>query len=104
MSLTEIQEEVDRWISQFKEGYWTPHQIYAQLGEEVGEVGREINHLYGPKSKKPGEETRSLEEELGDVIFTLCCLANSKGIKLDEAFRRTMNKCYGRDNERFEKK
>ena len=45
-----------------------------------------------------------LREEMADIIFTLCCLANSKGIDLDDGFKRVMDKCYGRDNERYEKK
>ena len=99
-----IQKQVDEWISQYKEGYWKPHEIFTRLGEEVGEVGREINHLFGPKKKKPDEEKGDLGEEIGDVIFTLCCLANSQEIDLDEAFKKVMDKHFGRDDNRFEKK
>ena len=104
MSLDDIQREVDEWISQFKEGYWTPHQIYTQLGEEAGEIGRIINRIFGPKPKKTDEEVHNLEEEIGDLMFVICCLANSQNIKLDECFRITMEKRYRRDNERYEKK
>ena len=45
-----------------------------------------------------------LADEIADVIFTLSCLANSLNIDLDEAFERVMDKCYGRDKNRFEKK
>ena len=83
---------------------WQPHEILARLVEEVGELAREINALYGPKKKKPTEETKELVDEMADVLFTLICLANSKGIDLDEGFKHTMDKCYGRDNERYEKK
>ena len=104
MSLKEIQQEVDNWVSPFKEGYWTPHEILARLIEETGELAREINHLYGPKKKKSTEELKELGDEMGDIIFTLCCLANSKGIDLSESFQRVMEKIYNRDNKRFEKK
>lgn len=104
MSLKERQLEVDEWASQFKVPYWQPHEILARLIEEVGELAREINALYGPKKKKPSEETKELGDEMADIIFTLCCLANSKGIDLDQAFQRAMDKCYERDKDRYEKK
>lgn len=104
MGLQEIQQQVEQWVQQYKIGYWKPHEIYARLGEEVGELGREINHLFGPKQKKATEGNADLGEEISDVIFTLCCLANAQGIDLDKAWKQVMEKCYGRDNERYEKK
>lgn len=104
MSLQDIQQQVHQWTAQFDVPYWQPHEILARLMEETGELAREVNHLYGPKRKKPEEQTRELGEEMGDIIFTLCCLANSKGIKLDEAFQQVMTKYQQRDNSRFEKK
>ena len=104
MSFKNIQKQVDDWADQYKVKYWEPHEIMARLMEEVGEVAREVNHLYGPKKKKPEEKDGDLGEEVADVIFTLCCLANSKGIDLDESFGRVMDKCYGRDKDRYEKK
>jgi len=104
MTLKEVQDEVHKWASQFNPAYWKPHEIFARLGEEVGELGREINHIFGPKKKKPEEDTSSLEEESGDIIFTLACLANSKGFSLEQAFKRSMDKCWGRDNERYKRK
>ena len=104
MSLKEKQKEVDEWMSQHKIGYWTPHEILARLSEEVGELAREINHLYGPKKKKDGEDANEMSDEIADILFTIICLANSKDIDLDEAFQKTMDKCYGRDKDRFEKK
>lgn len=104
MELKNIQKQVEEFVSQYKMGYWQPHEILARLMEETGELAREINHLYGPKKKKPSEDTKELGEEIADVIFTLCCLANSKGIDLDKAFKRVMNKYFERDGDRFEKK
>ena len=104
MPLKDIQKQVDEWAQQFKIPYWTPHEILARLTEETGELAREINHIYGPKKKKSTEELKDMENEIADIIFTLCCLANSKNINLDEAFKRVMDKCYGRDKDRYEKK
>ena len=104
MSLRKAQADVDKWISQYEEGYWSPHEILARATEEMGELARLVNHLYGPKKKKASEAAQDLGEEIGDVIFALVCLANREEIDLDEAFRRVMAKAYGRDADRFKKK
>ncbi|MDP2665940.1 MAG: nucleotide pyrophosphohydrolase [Candidatus Diapherotrites archaeon] len=104
MPLKEIQKDVDAWAQGFNPPYWQPLEIMARLTEETGELAREVNHRWGPKKKKSSEETRELEDEMGDIIFTLCCLANSQNIDLDGAWKRVMDKCYGRDKDRFEKK
>ena len=52
MHLKDLQKQVHKWISQFEEGYWPPLSMFAALVEEVGELGREINHLEGFKPKK----------------------------------------------------
>ncbi len=102
--MNDIQKQVDEWAQQFKVPYWRPHEILARLMEEVGELSREVNHLFGPKKKKATEKEKHLGEEMGDIIFTLTCLANSLKIDLDEGWGRVMDKCYGRDKERYEKK
>jgi NTP pyrophosphatase (non-canonical NTP hydrolase) len=104
MSLKESQKEVDLWMNQFKIAYWKPHEILARLTEEVGELAREVNCLYGPKNKKPGEKENTISDELGDILFTILGFANSQGIELDESFKKVMDKCYKRDNQRFERK
>ena len=104
MALKDIQKQVDEWTNQFDPQYWKPHEILARLVEEIGELAREINHLYGPKKKKSTEDKRELSEEVADIIFTLCCLANSQKIDLDEAFLRMMEKCQSRDANRYTKK
>lgn len=103
MALKEIQKEVDEWTSQFEPQYWKPHEILARLVEETGELAREINHRFGPKKKKASEDVKEIGEEIADVIFTLCCLANSLEVDLDGFFKKVMDKCYKRDNERFKK-
>ena len=104
MALTEIQKQVDEWVHQFKIPYWQPLEILTRLTEETGELAREVNHRWGPKRKKSTEDVKELGDEIGDILFTLACLANSQKINLDEAFQRVMDKAYGRDNNRFEKK
>ncbi|MCP3030712.1 nucleotide pyrophosphohydrolase [Halobacillus sp. A1] len=100
----DIQKRVDRYISQFKEGYFSPLSMQARLTEEVGELAREINHRYGEKPKKSTEADKALEEELGDVLFVLTCFANSLNLDLSEAFEQSMSKIETRDKNRWTRK
>ncbi|MET3544030.1 NTP pyrophosphatase (non-canonical NTP hydrolase) [Paenibacillus favisporus] len=103
-SLAEMQREVDRYISQFKEGYFSPLSMLARMSEEVGELAREVNHRFGEKPKKPSEEDNSIELELGDILFITMCFANSLGIDLAEAHDKVMHKFNTRDKDRWTKK
>lgn len=76
----------------------------ARLSEEVGELAREVNHYYGEKPKKKTEKEKSIEEELGDILFVLTCFANSLNIDLSEAFQLTMTKIETRDKNRWTRK
>ena len=96
-----MQEEVDAYISQFKEGYFQPLTMLARMTEEVGELAREVNHRFGEKPKKATEEDNSIELELGDILFITLCFANSLQIDLTDAFDRVMDKFNTRDKNRW---
>ena len=95
------QKELNKWFKENKWDYWSPLSILARLFEECGEFARLVNHLYGDKKKKESEEKQELEEEIGDIIYTLICFANSHNIDLDEAIRRSFDKVMKRDKNRF---
>ncbi|WP_461179817.1 nucleotide pyrophosphohydrolase [Virgibacillus ainsalahensis] len=97
----QIQKRVDDYIAQFKEGYFSPLSLMARLSEEVGELAREVNHYHGEKPKKTTEKEKTIEEELGDIIFVLSCFANSLEIDLSEAFDIAINKIETRDKDRW---
>lgn len=100
-TMKEMQQEVDSYISQFKEGYFHPLSMLARMTEEVGELAREVNHRFGEKPKKEEEEENSMEMELGDLLFIVICFANSQGISLEDAFRMVMEKYNTRDADRW---
>jgi NTP pyrophosphatase (non-canonical NTP hydrolase) len=104
MSFAPIQQEVDGYISQFKEGYFPPLSMLARLTEELGELSRALSHRDGFKKPKAGEDAGSVEDELCDLIFVAVCLANSLGIDLDAAFAAAMRKYRERDAERWTRK
>jgi NTP pyrophosphatase (non-canonical NTP hydrolase) len=104
MSLTDAQQRVDAWISQYEEGYFQPLTNLARLTEEVGELAREVNHRFGQKTKKREEAEGDLAMEMADILFVLVCMANREGIDLQAGFDRMMMKVETRDRDRWTKK
>lgn len=101
--MQEYQKELDKWFKDNNWEYWSQHEILVRLMEESGELARLVNHLYGPKKKKETESEQDVEEEIGDILYTLICYANSNGIDLDKAIRRSMDKVIKRDKDRYGK-
>jgi len=60
--IKKYQKQIDDWVQGYKEPYWPPLSQFARLAEEVGEVGRLFNHLYGSKPKKQDEASQELGE------------------------------------------
>ncbi|RKD25740.1 nucleotide pyrophosphohydrolase [Ammoniphilus oxalaticus] len=104
LTIKGMQREVDQYISQFKEGYFSPLSLMARLTEEAGELAREVNHHYGEKPKRDDEEENSIEMELSDCMFILTCFANSLNIDLEESFYKMMHKFNTRDANRWTRK
>ncbi|MGZ4164166.1 MAG: nucleotide pyrophosphohydrolase [Tumebacillaceae bacterium] len=101
LTIKGMQEEVDRYIGQFKEGYFQPLTLIARLSEELGELAREVNHTYGEKPKKSEEAEGSIALELADMMFVITCMANSLGIDLEDAHKAVMHKFNTRDANRW---
>ena len=93
-----MQAEVQAWLG---EAMWPPLANLARLTEEVGELARELNALYGPKRKRADSPQGDLALEMGDVLFVLAALAATAGVDLDAAFRDVMAKYRTRDGGRF---
>ena len=91
MKIKHMQEDVHNWVSQ-NGGYWPPLSMMARLTEEVGELAREINHVYGMKKRKPEEKINHISGEIGDVLWTLLCLSNALNINLEDSYSQTINK------------
>jgi NTP pyrophosphatase (non-canonical NTP hydrolase) len=103
MDLKQMQQEIDAWCRQWDPPYWPPLANLARLTEEVGELARELNHRYGPKQKKPTEDTADLALELGDILFVVGALANQLGIDLEAGFKGVMDKYRQRDANRWKR-
>lgn len=103
LTFQQASERVDRFVSQFKEGYFPPLLNLARMTEEVGEIARVISHQNGKKPKS-GEPEGDLEMELADLMFVIICMANGQGLDLERGFGKMMDKVENRDANRWTKK
>ena len=102
--MKKYQKEIDKWVQGYKEPYWPALSQFARIAEEVGELGRILNHTYGSKPKKSTESKQEIGEEIADILFSLVCLANSHSIDLDKEMKKVIAKSRSRDKDRFTKK
>jgi len=58
-------------------GILVPAFDFGAARGRTGEFARLVNHLYGDKPKRDDEKEQNLEEEMGDILYTLMCFANS---------------------------
>lgn len=93
------QQTVDQWIKTYGVRYFNPLTNMAVLCEEVGEVARVIARTDGEQCAKSNENL-NLADELADVLWVVCAIANQHGINLDEAWQNNIAKKTVRDNER----
>lgn len=81
-------------VNRFVEAHQLEIAVSARvldLVSEVGEIAKEIlkSTRYGQKSFQP---TADWTSELGDVFFSLICIANSTGVNLEDALRQALRK------------
>ena len=101
MTLDQLQQTVDGWITTIGQRYYHELTNTALLMEEVGEVARLMARLYGEQSFKTPElaatARENLADEMADVLFVLVCLANQTGVNLTEAMAENIAKKTRRD-------
>jgi NTP pyrophosphatase (non-canonical NTP hydrolase) len=101
LTLRDAQRLVDEWMRARGWAYWHPLSQLARLTEELGELARLVNHLFGEKPKKLDEPAQELALELADLLYTMICLANSQGIDLQAGLEQVLAKYGARDAERY---
>lgn len=102
MTIQEAQNAVDKWIKTIGVRYFSELTNMAVLTEEVGELARVMARKYGDQSFKAGEKD-NLGEEMADIFWVLCCLANQTGVDLSEEFHKSIEKKTKRDATRHKK-
>ena len=97
MEIKEAQAKVDHWIQTIGVRYFNELTNMAVLMEEVGELARIMARRYGEQSEKESDKNKDLGDEMADILFLLCCLANQTGIYLDAALEKNLAKKTERD-------
>ena len=64
MTISELQQQVNQWITTTGVRYFSPLTNMAILAEEVGEVARIMARRYGDQSEKSSDQGRDLGDEL----------------------------------------
>ncbi len=99
MTIKEAQDAVDAWIKQYGVRYFSELTNMTVLTEEVGELARVMARKYGDQSFKEGEKD-NMGEEIADILWVLCCIANQTGIDITEEFKKSIDKKTKRDKDR----
>ena len=97
MEIKEAQAKVDHWIQTIGVRYFNELTNMAVLMEEVGELARIMARRYGEQSEKESDKNKDLGDEMADILFVLCRLANQTGIDLDAALEKNLAKKTERD-------
>ena len=98
-SLEQYQKEVAELVKKFNFN-WSTYVQFIHLVEEVGELGEALTVKQGDRKAGSGEKALAdhgdIEEEIGDVLFSLIDLANRYNLNLDriveETFKRYQKK------------
>lgn len=100
MELKQMQHEVDTWIRTHGVRYFEPLTNLGILMEEVGELSRLMVRTYGEQSFKENDQSKSIADEMADILWVLSALANQCGVDLEDALQRNIIKKTNRDSER----
>ena len=89
-AIPEFQEIVLEFVDDHHLEIEVPYRM-LDLVSELGEVAKEVlkSSHYGITRFLPENKW---EDELGDLFFSLICLANSTGVNLEEALNNVLQK------------
>ncbi len=107
MKLDDIQAHINQWIEEYGVRYFDIMTNNALLMEEVGELSSLLAREYGEQSFKESESNENIKaqiaDEMADIFFVLCCLANQQDINLTAALQKNLAKKTRRDKDRHKK-
>lgn len=94
--------ETQQKVAAFAQAYGLgtdPQARMLDLASEVGELAKEVLKATG-YGTRPLAPTASLEEELGDCLFSLLCLSQCLGLEGEAALGKALEKYEKRFAER----
>jgi len=104
VTLHELQNKIDHWISTIGGGYFSELTNLGILTEETGEMARWMVRKYGDQTLKASEKNVDIDaaiaDEMADILWVLLCLANQMEINLADALEKNFEKKTHRDKDR----
>ena len=97
LTIKEAQNSVDEWIKTIGVRYFSELTNLGILMEEVGELSRIMVRTYGEQSFKESDKSKSMADEMADILWVLLCLANQTGVDLTTALQENFEKKNLRD-------
>ena len=94
-TLDQYQKEVAEIIKKFNSN-WSAYVQFIHLVEEVGELGEALTVKQGDRKGGSGKKALAdhgdIEEEIGDILFSLIDLANRYSLSLDKIMGDTFKR------------
>jgi len=94
-TLDQYQKEVAELVKKFNFN-WSTYVQYIHLVEEVGELGEALTVKQGDRKTGSGKKALAdhgdIEEEIGDVLFSLIDLSNRYNLSLDKIMEDTFKR------------
>lgn len=90
MTIEQLQETIKKFVHDRQIGTSVENRM-LDLVSEAGELGKEVlkSSNYG---KRSFHTTKAFKDELGDVFFSLVCLANQTDLNLDQLMKDALVK------------
>jgi NTP pyrophosphatase (non-canonical NTP hydrolase) len=88
--MKKLQKQVAEFVSEHRLEADVPHRLLDAVSE-LGEISKEFLSAtnYGSKEFSP---TTNWENELGDLLFSIVCIANSTKVNLQHALEGALKK------------
>ena len=88
-----LQQQVSQFVQTHNLETTVPYRL-LDLISELGEVSKELLKAtnYGQNELDPTTLSPDWADEVGDVLFSLICLANVTGVDLEEAVQNALLK------------
>lgn len=90
MQLLELQKRVEEFVEEHQLSTSLEVRILDLLSE-LGELSKEVL-----KSSSYGQNdfvtSKAFEDEFGDLLFSLICMANSAGVNMEKALENSLKK------------
>lgn len=101
--LKEAQLKVKKWTN--KNGFkWSVYADFCHLVEEVGELGEALTVKQGERKAGSGSkglaDHSDVNEEIGDILFSLMAIANRFKVNLDDCLGLTIDRYNKKLNDR----